>query len=444
METVSSNIIIPQSTGIDKPKKSHELFYFGYVDELGYFRFESAYNPQDLEQGKEFCQLVTPNSFYRKLRSLNTLHTLYALWLDLDGWESPFQLSYSDILARFRELGFTKDPTFIIRTSEGHYHIVILLQPLRAFPEKIDFWKKVAAGLAKCFLDFGCDVGASSNPVGFVRIPGHPNYKYADKPIVEVVYHSDTVLTLSEIHQVLIDNAIIKKPKEKTQNEHKGIKEKIAILEKGVPHGIGNYVCFTLAIYYREQGLTQDEAQKKLLDWNARLEVPDPECKVKSTVRSAYKNGYGLSIKKLNEWVSIASVETQSRTEKMPHKKSKKPRNRIDTYAQKIHALIESQGGSLTISQRSLSRQLQIPFRSFSHALKKIPDLEGISQGKGRAAKTTFNLIQRKNLKLVYSAKNYSEEMTQINDANPVCNTEERGGGVANGRVSSLRSRAEK
>lgn len=338
--------------------------------------------------------------------------------IDIDGNQGPFPLSHIDILERWRELGFAQLPTEIRRTSQGRFHVIVKIKPARAFSDKINFWKKCAKGLHLGYKDLGADETATTNPVGLVRIPGNPNCKYFDKPIVETTFESHSVFTLSEIHQTQIDNGLL----QPAIDRNKSIDEKITILENGVPPGIGNNACFTLAIYYRDQGIPEDEALEMLYQWNQELTSPDPPYKVRNSVKSAYRNGYGLSMKALNKWASIALGWQKSPTISREAKpvKNKVERNRIQGYADKISSFLEASGGHIVISQRALARSLDIPFRSFSHALKRIHGISLKSHGKGRKAKTEFRL--RKvipHLKLVHpKTDEFPSEMDYLNDAN--------------------------
>jgi len=379
-----------------------EFFFLQYRDNGDHFRFESAYKNKDLIQGRQEHQLETLNSFYQRKRSSNHLHTLYALYVDIDGTKEPFPLSAVDILERWRELGFANPPSEIRRTSNGRFHVIFRIKPARAFPDKISYWKKCAKGLYLGFKDIGSDEMATTNPVGFVRIPGHTNFKHLEKPIVELITKSGSIFTLSEIHQTLLDNGVL----QPAIKSNKSLAEKISILQKGVPPGIGNYSSFTLAIYYKGQGVSEDEASEKLLIWNDNLQSPDPSYKVKNTVRSAYKNGYGLSMKALNKWVSIA-LEWQNNPTVSKYKKPAKikaKRDKIRNYSENIRAFLEANGGQITISQRGLARSLNIPFRSFSHAIKKVPGLSINPHGKGRSAKTEFTLGNvKQHLRLIHT-----------------------------------------
>lgn len=399
-----------------------EFFFFQYRDDNDNFLFEDPISKRGLINAIKTYQLETVNSFYKKKRSNQTLHTLYALQIDIDGDKWSLPVSHIDILRKWDDLGFPDQPSEIRRTSEGRFHVIFRIKPARAFPDKISYWKKCALGLHKAYEDLGSDEVATTNIVGFVRVSGHQNRKYPGKQLVETVLESDSIFTLTEIHEALLENGLVRNSTLVCGSVH----EKIAILENGVPPGIGNYVCFTLAIYYRDQGLTEDEALYRLNSWNEELLQADPHYKVKNTVKSAYRNGYGLSIPRLNKWVEITQGYTPSQDPPKP-KTPWSSRQKINEYAGWIREHIESNGYSLNISQRKLSKTLNIPFRSFSHAILKIPGLTVRSKGKGRNASTEFVLKKRpSDIRLVYSKpENELKEMTQINDAKGVCITEE-------------------
>jgi hypothetical protein len=373
---------------------SKERFYFAYEDDCGNFRFESYYRPNDLKQGFEVHQLFCPNSIYRKPRSLKTLHTLHALPIDIDGVREPFPLSHWDILTIWRELGFNKQPTLIICTSPGHFHIILILKPLIAFPEKISYWERCQKGLCELLKDLGADY---QPPTSFIRIPGHKNYKHSEKPLVERVFQSDSIFTLSEIYQVLIENGVIKKEKGNSP-----IEEKIQILlENGVPYGRRDRAAFTLAIYFNKYlGISQKEATDRLLEWNARLIEPLKPREIAKAVGSAYKGNYSLSPKWLN-YLTETQAPTQTKQSYEILKQQKQPKRvSISTHAEKIRVHILSNGGALEISQRKLGKELDIPRRSFIEALKLIPNLHISSVGKGRNAKSILRLKQHNRLKL--------------------------------------------
>lgn len=380
---------------------SKERFFFGCLNSSGHF-FQSLLHPKDFDHGFKLHNLFCPNSFIPKARIERNLKTIYALWVDLDGWDSPFPLSHYDILRRCRELGL-EEPSLIIQTSLGRYHIIFQLLPLRAFPEKRSYWKKVATGLAKCFKDFGCDIGATTNPVGFIRIPGHQNFKYPDRPVVEAVFQSNVVFTLSEIHQVLLDNGVIKKPKTKTTNEPNSVKEKInQLLEHGVSIGKRARAALSLAIHFNKyRGLTQESTLEKLLNWNTNVLVePLNTWEVRNAVSSAYKHGYGLSMQWLEHLTQDSDKEIQDSYERAKVTKKKPLRTSLIEHGEKIKTHILSNRGFVEVSQRQLAKELSIPWRSYIEAVKQMPELEITVIGKGRNAKSNLRITQQPKLKL--------------------------------------------
>jgi hypothetical protein len=405
-------------------KSVPEYFFLQYRDDLDRFKFEDGVKVEDLPKCRETYQLETLNSFFRKQRRTLTLHTLYGFCIDIDGVRDEFPLSLLDILERWRALGFSENPSEVRRTSEGRFHVIIKITPVRAFPEKISYWKKCAKGLYLAFKDLGADEGAITNPVGFVRIPGHPNCKYPDKPRVEIISGSNSILTLTDIYQTLNDDGSLG-PSFMNQ---KSIAEKIGILERGVPPGIGNYACFTLAIYYRGQGKSKEEILEKLLTWNEGLAVPDLPTKVVNTVACVFRHGYSLSIYWLNKLASIAvnGFETPSLIESNSPKKT---RNKINEHSDKIRSFVESNGGSLNTPQRALAKSLNIPFTSFRHAIKRIPGLLLKPDGKGRNATAQITLrTEVPNLKIISSKHSTnSYELNQTNEPKAVCLTGEKG-----------------
>lgn len=392
MTGLIDTLILPHLTICGRSKKTSEVFFLAYEDDCGHFRFESSYELQNLEQGKSFHQLITLNSFYRKPRNLNTLHTLYALWIDIDGDCEPLPLSHLDVLERWLEIGFPKPPTEIIQTSVGHFHILLALQPLRAFPEKISFWKVCAEGLALLFKELGADMGATTNPICFMRIPGHVNSKHYDKPVVETVFESESVFTLSEIYGVLQELGLVKRPKK--FSSHSDIQEKIKILRQGKFPDNGsrtnNHVCLTLAIYYKTQGLTEEEIFENLSDWNTLLSEPLQEKEIQQILKYTFHKNYSLSLKWL-DWLTTPRPETSNLHNR---KRGREPkRTHLKDHADKIRAYLASHGGSISIAQREFAKVLNVPFESLRKSLKLLDhELTVTANGRGRHATTIITL----------------------------------------------------
>jgi hypothetical protein len=267
-------------------------------------------------------------------------------------------------------------------------------------------------GLFRAYAGLGADRSATTNPAGFVRIPGHANKKYLDRTSVEAVHKSESVTTLTDIHQTLIDAELIRPPIVRRNS----ISEDIAILEAGVPEGVRNHACFTLALHYKEQGIPERDALTRLLFWNDGLITPDYPSRVKASVRSAYHNDYKPSRAHLGRIADRARA-CQSKPVSASTKAPKSPRDKIREYAARIRRIIESCGGYMVISQRELSRSLNIPFRSFSHALELIPNLVVESYGKGRNATTTFRIDEHKPTLRLLSQESMPS-LGEINDAN--------------------------
>jgi len=367
-----------------------EFFCLGYEDEVGNFKFQSFYRPADIEQGRSVHQLYCPNSFYRKRRTKKDLHTLYALCLDIDGISEPFPLSVIDILERWNELGFSKPPTTIICTSPGHYHAILRLIPLSAFPDKISFWEKCQQGMCDLFQDMGSDFQPSTS---FTRIPGHRNCKHPNKPLVETVFASDSMFTLSEVYGVLKENGIQKRNVGDSTVEAQ-IK---TLLEGGVPYGKRDRTCFTLAIHFNKNlGLSQDEALERLMEWNTRLPEPLKPREICKCVRSAYKGDYFVSPNWLNYLTGDESPAEIQKSYAISKHKKKPFRTCLKIHVEKIRNKILMSGGCLEISQRRLAKQLRIPWQSYLRVIRIIPELEITITGHGRYAKSTLRLVQNK------------------------------------------------
>jgi len=418
-----ANIIISHLQSVCKSEK--EYFFFGYKDDADNFRFDS---PCTLSQFNEILSshnLLCLNSFYvnpyNPSRSEKYLTTFYALHLDLDGWKYETPLSHLNILEKWHELGFDKHPSIIIRTSEGRFHIILWLHPLSAYPDKISYWKKCQKGLCELLKEFRAD---PQPPVNFVRIPGSINYKYHYKPVVEVVHFSESIFTLTEIHQTLIDNNVFyKKPKRVNISLLQGIKE----LEMGVPYGMTNYSAWSLALYYKSQGIEVEKTIELLLDWNTKNEVPEERKTLITTIRSAYKTSYELYPGRIFNLVNKKQYLLDNSIPIKLEQTRKTNKNKL--YQDRIIKHLQDNNGRVESSLRNLSESLDIPWKSFRTALNNTCfEVDILSKGRNGRAKISLKQADSKYLTLVHSSPNNElDKMGQINGSKPYVYTEEEG-----------------
>ena len=267
-----------------------EYFCNALKNNVGDFKEIYSLYSSEVDNNYNLCSY---NSFYKPKRNQYNLHKLYYLFLDLDGWSYELPVSLLDILNKFRELGFYNPPTQIIRTSKGRFHILLQLEPLNAFSDNISYWKKCSRGLCKAFVDLGADYSASTNPAGFYRVPGHINEDCSYGTEIQQVFHSESIFRLDEIHEVLIENGLVIKSKTK-----KNVKAMIKRIEQGVPKGVRNKSCFSLAICYKDEGFSYEETLTWLFERNTNSNpIPMKDKEVLGCVKSAFKNSY-----KPSEW----------------------------------------------------------------------------------------------------------------------------------------------
>lgn len=377
-------------------KKPSEYFFCQKRDEFDEFLFEDYVKSEDILYAREQYQLETINSFYQNRRSKKTLHTLYSINVDIDGIKNSFPLSHQDILERTRELGFCDYPTEIVKTSEGRFHVKFRIEPARAFPDKISYWKKCAEGLYSAFKDLGADKQATTNIIGFNRLPGHVNGKYSYKPIVELVYQSDVIFTLADIYEVLRDNGYVK------SNIHskKTYEEKIQILlNLDICEGKRNNAAFTIALHFKSIGYKQYDTFNQLIKWSNNLSSPLYSKELHGCCKSAYNPKYTRpSFKILNRLIE----ENKYPSHKRKYLSIKEPvRKPLTKHAETLREHIIKNGGQIISSQRKLAEQLQIPWSSFVEAKKLISDIQTIQLGKGRNSKSRISIVSESKLKLV-------------------------------------------
>lgn len=407
-------------------KSENELYYCGYTDDANNFCFQSPCTISQIDEIYRTHHFISLSSFYgnpfNHSRKEERLTTLYGMPIDLDGWNHQTPLSHLGILDKWQDLGFDKSPSAIFRTSEGRFHIILWLEPLAAFPEKISYWKKCQLGLCKTFEEYGAD---PQPPVNFIRIPGSINYKYHYKPVVEVVHSSESVFTLTEIHQVLQENNVFKKkPKRVNITPLEGIKQ----IEQGVKHGVTNNALYTLALHYRVQGLSKDAAVNKLTDWNHRNEVAEVYNKFIATINSAYSSNNKPSLCHINRIINrnkeLVLNPAPIRTQTAPRIK------KSDSYKTKIVQYLQDRGGVVERSMRSLADELAITREYLRQILQDNQTFDVQTVGKGRHSSTTIRLksFKHNHLKLVHSLdENDRVLMTKVNDQKQGVITEEEG-----------------
>jgi len=364
---------------------NEEYFFFACTDDGGHFRFQDGVTKNHFEESFKNHNLCTVNSFYKKSRRKDCLKIIYAILIDFDGWSASFPLSHLNILEIWDEYGFMLPPSQIIRTSEGRFHLILMIEPIPAYSQYISYHKHISKGICMLFSELNIDFQASINPVGFVRIPEHPNYKYDYKPIVESVYETDSVFTLSAINEVLEDNKIIKpKPTNKSENEC------IKLLENGVDEGKRDHACFTLAIIYKIQGLSRKQAEDKLIEWGMRCNPPFSEKLVFKTVKSAFENGYT----NYRCWLYELTKDLDNSPSLTKKKSRERKRICIFEHKKNLELYLAEKGGILRLSQSKLSDYLNIPLRSLKKIIAESDNIKAISIGKGRNAYTVFELVE--------------------------------------------------
>ena len=196
----------------------------------------------------------------------------------------------------------------------------------------------------------------------------------------------------------------------------------------GVRHGVTNYTLYTLALHYRTQNLSKDQAIKKLMEWNLRNELPEVDNKFINTIGSAYSSNHTPSLYWINR---IFSRNNELELNPVPIRKPITPRiKKSDSYKEKIVKHLQDHDGIAEQSMRSLADELVIPREYLRQILKDKLTFCLQTVGKGRRSSTTIELknYKHKHLKLVHSTGNTTQIlMTKVNDQKQGVITEEEG-----------------
>jgi len=346
--------------------------------------FKQHYINADASIEDSEYNLISINSFYLPKRNGNKLSWLNNILIDLDGYSNSFPLSGIDVRKKFNNLGFEKEPTLILSTSEGKYHIILRLVPIKAWDSNIIKWQKYAKALCKYFDEDGADITASTNPAGFYRIPESINFKYINNPKTELICGNDTDFEFKEIEEVLLENNLIKKM------GSKDLFNNIKLLENGGLADGRKRSVFAIACYYNMQEIPKSECLRFLIEsWNKLNNLPLEEHIIRSAVKSAFQNNYKISniyINKIFSDIEKSKCNPVIINEVIPKKYF------IKEYAKKIINHIFEKGGCMKCSQRKFAEDLNIPWRSLPHAIKEAKVVKIASKGSGRNSYTIFSL----------------------------------------------------
>ncbi|MCL5290576.1 MAG: primase C-terminal domain-containing protein, partial [Firmicutes bacterium] len=321
-----------------------------------------------------------PNTFFRDDKSQkDCLRWLNALFIDLD----EEGLSSLDVFDRVYGAGLP-EPTLINETPHG-WHIFWAIEQVRAWPEKIKRYEKVARAMVKALE--GADPHAASAEK-FMRLPrnvkhfSEARYTLEDFEDWQAINELDTPTEKARVYYI-------------TQClNHDAIKE----LLKGVEEGMRDNACFTLALCFYKDGHAQVEAMAALKEWNLKNSPPLPYHVIPQKVRSAYSGKYhgpsGVHV------YDLTGIPFNSRPITPAKPREERIRDHLWEVKEDILKYLKDHGGRVGgqsgFSQTFFAELLGVALSTFKTALKSLrKDGKVIAfiKGKGRAKKVVYALL---------------------------------------------------
>ncbi|RPF49617.1 primase-like protein [Thermodesulfitimonas autotrophica] len=342
----------------------------------------------------------TPNTFFsRRRKTRDALRWLNALWVDVD---DPAACDL-DVLDRCSELGLPL-PSLVVKTPHG-LHVFWKIQRVRATEKALKLYSKVLRALAEAF---GADVKAAT-PEHFLKIPRvilrfeRVEYELRDF----LVLLDDGYPTAAPGGRVAIQNIL----------SHPAVQK----LLEGVPEGVRNNTCFTLARAHRWSGYSYEETLQAMLEWNQRNRPPLRENEVRASVRSAYR---GLNRPPAARWIrELSGMAFSYQIARRAGGDVKRPcgRPRVQEVArERFVALIWEAGGSLTTrdGRRKIAAQLGVSERTLNGVVAALV-AEGLLSvstrrlGRGNGAETTYAIANAVPAQNYNTAKNSDGETSR-------------------------------
>lgn len=376
----------------EKPMKMLQKTYEGYDTEKGwvfvtndFITFKSVRTYQTLFTISQYYKYFTPNTFYRNdQRNSGTLRWLNAFVIDVDCKNGHNDgLTLPDLLERINAAGLPL-PSMIIETPSGGFHVYFYMQsPKRALPKVINLYEMILSGIAE-------EIGGDLQAIGaerWFRVPSETN----------ILFRSESRVSFSD----MCDWLSIKRETDLTENKrisvgHGNLLNHPAIqrLLEGVSKGQRDNTCYTLALTFKALGMSKDEAEERLYDWNQKNDPPLRQLQIKQKVRSAYKAGAPEGPSAM--WIrQLSGIAFSYRPFEGAKSRDQRKYSHLEEWKNDILAFLKKQKGSITGSQRKIADAIAIPYSTFKEVVQSLIEEQRITkevEGKGRAAQTTLKL----------------------------------------------------
>ncbi|OUS68561.1 hypothetical protein B1748_33585 [Paenibacillus sp. MY03] len=357
----------------------------------------------------------TPNTFYRNdRREEATLRYLNALVIDVDvkGADNPNAgLCMSDLLERISSAGLPC-PTMIVRTPSGGYHVYFLLNaPRKAYTNAIQTYRRIQTAIAAA-------IGGDRQAIGaerWFRLPTPDTLVYASEQRVSFA----ELLDWESINQDAIQEAKRGSIVQKGLLDHPAVKTLLA----GVEVGKRDNTCYTLALAFKREGYSMEDAEAELQEWNTRLDEPMPQRIVSRKVKSAYKGDAPAG--PTGEWITyLSGVPFSYEVWETAKPRGERKTSHYSEWAEDVERVLQQlPDRSITDAQRKLASYFGMSLSTYQAVVALMVESGRLTvevHGKGRGAATTLRLVsspepateQASEVPVITSVKNVPDSNT--------------------------------
>lgn len=334
----------------------------------------------------------TPNTFYRNdRRAQETLRWLNAVVLDVDTKNGHNEgLILPDLLDRISAAGLPQ-PSLIVRTPSGGFHVHFILdQPRKAYSNAVRRYQLLQRTIAEA-------IGADLQAIGaerFFRIPNDSN----------IIFQTDSTVSFDELNDWYWINHVESRTGHSRASGRADLSGRGILMHpafqallRGVQVGARDQAAYTLALAFKVEGYSDDEAAAKLHAWNELLDIPLPCGQIEKKVKSAFREGAKKG-PKASFVTELSGITFQYGPIWEPAKPREERKNsHFDEWANDvIESLKALPGNEIVDSQRKLAAYWGMSLSSFQHVIRMLIESERITvevTGKGRAAETIIRLV---------------------------------------------------
>lgn len=292
----------------------------------------------------------TPNVYYRADKHYyigqKFLRRVKTLCFDIDQ-----KMSVNQVLFAFEQLEVNCRPYLILSTPKGVQFFVSYEEAWFGSEKAITYAKNIALQLKKVISDL-LPIDEAKDVFGWSRFPREETVMYFEP--TNTWNNEEAKEWLAE--QNLTNSKVFSNGGYLTQRA--GI-----VLRETGEVGMRNKILVQLAVMAKMDGLSIEEAEGLLLDWNAKMDVPLRLNEVKSPLRTVYRSDYKLDFDFIEEVTGFRPRAIRF----VKHKKNRENRkydhkfelvNDIQSHFKKVLPEGEGNGLPLEISSRQLAESI--------------------------------------------------------------------------------------